>query len=39
MFQPDFALTVVIRSLAECHELYNRIIHLQHSDGLAMHDC
>lgn len=30
--------TVVVWGLAERHELYNGIIHLQHCDGLPMHD-
>lgn len=33
-----YALTIVVWSLAEHHELHDRIIHFQHCDGLAVHD-
>lgn len=31
-------LTVVVRSLAQCHEVHDGVVHLQHGDGLAVHD-
>lgn len=33
-----YALTVVVRSLAQCHEVHDGVVHLQHGDGLAVHD-
>lgn len=38
MSQRFCAHTIDVRSLTEHHELYNRIVHLQNGDSLAMHD-
>lgn len=33
-----YALTIVVWSLTEGHELHDWIVHLQHCDGLPVHD-